>query len=59
MEIIDLVNRERELEKRRTVALARQQWATVIEVEAKLEELNLWRQKMLKDTVEKITTDEQ
>ncbi len=33
-----LINRETELDRKRTVSLARQQWAAVIELEAKLSE---------------------
>lgn len=41
-----LVERERELEKKRSVALARQQWATAIELEARIDECKLWRKRM-------------
>ncbi len=41
-----LSDREHELERKRTTSLARAQWATVIELDAKLEEVHLWRKKI-------------
>ena len=40
------LDREHELDRKRSVALARQRWPEVIELEAKLDELKLWRKKV-------------
>ncbi len=46
-----LSDREHELERKRTTALARQQWAVVIELDAKLNEIKLWKKKIADDSM--------
>lgn len=50
------VQRELELTKKRSVALARQNWEVVIELEAKLDELALLRKKLANDAVKQINS---
>lgn len=46
-----LVDREHELERKRTRALARQQWADVIETEARLSECGNFRKMIVEDAL--------
>lgn len=46
-----LVERENELERKRSVALARQQWATALELEARIDECRLWRKRITANAV--------
>lgn len=56
-----LIERETALEKRRASALARQQWAVAIELEARIDECKLWRKKLAEvepPTMNKIVTED-
>jgi hypothetical protein len=50
-----LIKREHELERIRTRALARQQWAIVIEVESRIDECEKLRAAIVKDAYDTTT----